>query len=99
MHLYLDETTFGTSGEFLGYASFLTEKPIEIGLIETALTNLESDPARHLDQFKDQDSRTLERRYFHAADDSQNAHSHLCKAINEQVKGEFESQLFDMHTL
>ncbi|WP_143501867.1 hypothetical protein [Pseudomonas sp. Irchel 3E13] len=93
MFVYLDETEFG-EGQFSGYACLVTPERIEQVVIDEALENLRNDLDRfHHDQ-KPMDDRTLERSFFHAADDSKNAHSHLCKAICSHVKGDFRSHVF-----
>ncbi len=93
MYVYLDETEFG-EGEFSGYASLITEERISQEVINEALENLRVDQDRFLMPQKLMDDRTLERGYFHAADDSKNAHSHLCEAINRHVTGNFKSHIF-----
>jgi hypothetical protein len=50
---------------------------------------LSNDPDIARGNFKKQDARTLVRKYFHACDDSKNAHSWICRAINENLSGEF----------
>lgn len=93
MFVYLDETEFG-EGAFSGYASLITEERIGQEVIDDALENLLIDTDRFLPPQKAMDDRTLERGYFHAADDSKNAHSHLCNAINNHVTGNFKSHVF-----
>lgn len=95
MFVYLDETTFGRNNEYSGYASLITESRIEFSVIEEALNNLSADPDVEKDKFKEQDSRTISRGFFHASDDSQNAHSHLCNSINENIFGRFSSLYFE----
>ena len=93
MFVYLDETEFG-EGQFSGYACLVTPERIGQEVIEEALDKLRNDPDRfHPDQ-QPMDDRTLERSFFHAADDSKNAHSHLCRAICSHVKGDFKSHVF-----
>lgn len=94
MYVYLDETEFG-EGEFSGYGSLITEERIGQEVIDEALENLRADEDRFLKGQKTMDDRTLERGYFHAADDSKNAHSHLCNAINKHVTGNFKSHIFE----
>jgi len=95
-YVYVDESTFGKSSKYSGCACFITKERIPTDVIEEALINLEQDSDRHKEKFKKQDERTLARRYFHASDDSQNAHSHLCNSINKNVKGEFHSHFFNI---
>jgi hypothetical protein len=94
MHVYLDETTFGEHDEYTGYASLITESRIDNSVIEEALSNLNEDPDIAKEKSKNLDNKTLARRYFHAADDSQNGHSHLCSSINRNIVGEFSSHYF-----
>lgn len=54
------------------------EYPIVASLIDGAFTCLANDPDAANNQ---SDIRTLERGYFHASEDSPNAHSHICRAI------------------
>jgi hypothetical protein len=93
MFVYLDETEFG-EGAFSGYASLITEERIGQEVIDDAVENLRNDTDRFLAPQKTMDDRTLERGYFHAADDSKNAHSHLCDAINKHIVGDFKSHIF-----
>jgi len=92
----LDETTFGNNGQYSGYGCLITDHRIGREVIDEALKRLNEDPDRNEDAFRNQDSRTLDRGYFHAADDSKNAHSHLCVVINEHVIGSFSSHFFNM---
>ncbi|WP_349987432.1 hypothetical protein ABMQ39_06585 [Pseudomonas alloputida] len=93
MFVYLDETEFG-EGQFSGYACLVTPERIGQVVIDEALDKLRNDPDRFLPDQKPMDDRTLERSFFHAADDSKNAHSHLCRAICSHVKGDFNSHVF-----
>ncbi|MDD3815389.1 MAG: DUF3800 domain-containing protein [Desulfocapsaceae bacterium] len=94
MYVYLDETTFGDNDEYSGYACIICKQKIGREFVDSALKALSEDPDIEKEIFKNQDIRTLERKYFHAADDSQNAHSHLCDAINNHVTGKFNSHFF-----
>ena len=94
MYVYLDETTFGKNGEYSGYASFIASKRIDNELTNEAIDALSNDPDIKKEEYKYQDDRTLKRKYFHASDDSQNAHSHLCNAVNSYVTGKFKSHFF-----
>ncbi len=94
MFVYLDETTFGDKNQFCGYGSLICKSPVQNKIILEALKNLELDPDSKKSAFIKSDVRTLNRKFFHAADDSQNAHSHLCTAINKHTKGEFQSHYF-----
>jgi len=94
MYVYLDETTFGKNNEYSGYASFIAKSRIENTVIIEALNDLKADPDIAKKKFKEHDGRTLERQFFHAADDSQNGHSHLCNSINKNIIGKFSSHYF-----
>ncbi|MCQ8848210.1 hypothetical protein NQT74_06435 [Alteromonas stellipolaris] len=94
MYVYLDETTFGENDEYSGYASLITKSRIENAVIVDALNNLRADSDIAKKRFKEHDGRTLDREYFHAADDSQNGHSHLCSSINNNIVGKFSSHYF-----
>ena len=63
--------------------------PITKAVVDAALHNLQADPDRHKPRHKEKDDRTLQRGYFHASDDSQNAHGHLCRSIVKHVAGTF----------
>lgn len=93
MFVYLDETEFG-DGKYSGYACLITPSRIQRDVIDEALENLRNDPDRFAAQQKPMDDRTLDRQFFHAADDSKNAHSHLCRAIYNHVKGNFKTHIF-----
>ena len=95
MYIYLDETVFGNDNQYCGYGSFSSQQRISEFVISGALQNLEDDKDRHKKKFRKQDDRTLARKYFHACDDSQNGHSHLCTAISDNVSGVFNSNFFD----
>lgn len=94
MYVYLDETTFGESDEYSGYGCLITNSRIEESVIVEAMNNLKADPDITKERFKKHDNRTLENNFFHAADDSQNGHSHLCAAINNNIVGKFSSHYF-----
>lgn len=80
LYLYVDES--GTPGQadkdnfMLG--AFLTETPISRNLIDKALNNLKKDNKNTA-----KDRKTIARSYFHASEDSPDAHSHLCTQIRE----------------
>ena len=92
--LYIDESEFAEPKESLATGLLATDVEISQEPIEEALANLSEDPDRHQEPAKPLDDRTLERGYFHASDDSKNAHSHLCRAIQEHVSGGFRSEFF-----
>ncbi len=90
MYLYIDESTFNKHNEdYYGVGLFVSEKEIDIEIINEALVNLKNDPDIENDNTKKMDSNTLARNFFHSADDSKNAHSHLCRAINKYAQGFF----------
>lgn len=81
---YFDETAFDDARAY-GYGMLLTEEPVQAVVIDGALADLQGDPdfdAKH-------DRATLNRAYFHASEDSKNAHSFLCRRIVASVQGEF----------
>lgn len=90
-YLYLDESVFSEPHSYTGYGALLTEKEINNKIINKALENLKNDEDRFEEINRKKDDRTLKREYFHAADDSKNAHSHLCDQINKNIKASFSS--------
>jgi hypothetical protein len=94
MYVYLDETTFGEHDEHSGYGCLITNSRIKDTVIIEAMNNLKADPDIAKKSFKKHDNRTLKNNFFHAADDSQNGHSHLCDAINNNIVGKFSSHYF-----
>lgn len=95
LYVYLDETTFGELSNESGYGCLISQERIDYSIIQKALSDLEKDADRFNPKFKKQDERTLNRGYFHAADDSKNAHSHLCNAINKGVTGNFKTHIIN----
>lgn len=93
MFVYLDETEFG-DGSFSGYGCLVSPTRIGRAVIDEALENLRDDPDRFNPRQKPMDDRTLQRSFFHAADDSKNAHSHLCRSICKHVVGDYNSHIF-----
>jgi len=81
--VYIDESQApeqgGTEkGHPFWVAAVITEKPIPQELLDDALVRLRDDP----DSAENgQDGETLRRGYFHASEDSKNAHSWICRAI------------------
>lgn len=95
MYIYVDETIFSKNGtEYYGVGAFITDKKITNKIICSALETLRNDSDINLPETKQMDYRTLERRFFHAADDSKNAHSHLCRVIKQEINGEFRYTYF-----
>ncbi len=90
MYLYIDETIFEINGKkYYGVGALLTKSKIENNIIENALKNLSKDPDINIKENKKNDYETLNRQYFHAAEDSKNAHSHLCREISKSIDGNF----------
>jgi uncharacterized protein DUF3800 len=96
LYVYLDETNFGDNNEFFGYGSLISHEEISQSIVDEAVENLRQDPDTQKDEFIRQDSRTLQRGWFHASEDSQNAHSHICNGINKNIVGTFHAQYFDL---
>ena len=95
MYLYIDETIFMKDGkECYGVGALLTENKITNCIVDTALANLSADPDINDSKNKAQDYRTIERGFFHAADDSKNAHSHLCRCISSGINAIFTYSYF-----
>lgn len=94
IYAYADETIFDiapTAGiHALGYGIFISKTPITQDVIQEAIEELRNDP----DFDKRKDGITVSNGYFHASDDSANAHSHFCNAIRRNVKGIFEFSYF-----
>jgi len=88
LHAYCDEAVFDSSkGRSFGFGALLTDEHITREVIDCALREL----SRHKTG-DPRDERTLRRGYFHASEDSKNAHSVLCTEINRSVSGEFKYQ-------
>lgn len=96
-YIYLDESI---NENYVGYgALFVTDGNLAKQVVDKALIDLINDPDRNDKQCKELDDRTISRQFFHACDDSKNAHSHICTAINTSLKGEFYSQVFDINKM
>jgi hypothetical protein len=98
-YIYSDETEFSlgsnsTKKEIVGSGLLIVESPIDEKIIKNALSNLQVDPDIYSESCESQDTRTLKRKYFHACEDSKNAHSHLCTAIRDEIKGLFKSSYY-----
>lgn len=78
------------SDSTVGSGMFICDEPVQQKLIDEAMEKLRND-----DDKNEQDEETLERGYFHASEDSKNAHSHLCRAIYENLDGEFIYTFYD----
>lgn len=96
IYAYADETIFDIdlkSGiHALGYGIFISKVPITDRVVEEALEQLRNDP--DFDERKDK--RTLINGYFHASEDSANAHSYFCNAIRKHIIGIFEFSYFSI---
>lgn len=88
---YSDETSFQNfdlnSNEIHGVGILLTDAKVSNNVVDEAMDNLSSDPDKNQIDIK-----TLERGYFHASEDSKNAHSHFCRAINKYIVGQMNYQ-------
>lgn len=93
-YVYLDESEFD-SEQKKGYGALACEEPISDTVIDRAITELRGDLDRRDPRCKKLDYRTLERHWFHAADDSKNGHSHICTEISQSVSGVFFADFFD----
>ena len=95
IYAYADETIFtinNKSGDIaLGSGMLICQSEITRQTIEEAIIHLKEDKDFDLKK----DLRTLQRGYFHASDDSKNAHSHFCRAINKNISGVFDYSYFD----
>jgi len=76
-YIYVDESEFATPKNCIGVGGIVSDSHIDEKIIERALTNLKNDPDIQSEETKELDSRTLKRKYFHASEDSKNAHSHI----------------------
>lgn len=85
--LFFDETA-NTKQDLAGYGCLFIDESTADKVIKEAMKDLKKDPDKNA-----QDEITLERGYFHACEDSKNAHSHICTNINKYVKGYFTSFL------
>jgi hypothetical protein len=86
LYAYCDETAFESPmGQTYGTGILLTEEPISSAIIDRAMAALRVDPEK--DDVRD--DRTIARGYFHASEDSKNAHSPLCRAITSELEGLF----------
>jgi len=98
-YVYLDESIFSEPNDYICYGALICDAEVSVSIIDTALENLKSDPDIQKEPSKTYDDRTLLRQYFHASEDSKNAHSHLCSSINTSLNGHFSCQFFDIEKL
>lgn len=91
LYVYLDETEFPRGkSNFIGCGFFYLDNPIPDIVIKEALEYLKNDPDIYHDVFKAKDTKTIKRGFFHASEDSKNAHSHICRSIVKNMRGNFE---------
>jgi hypothetical protein len=98
-YIYSDESVFSDPRPCVGVGMLTVDREILPSVIAEALNALDNDPDRFIEPGKAYDDSTLRRKYFHACDDSKNAHSHLCDSINKNIDGEFISDFFDRSNL
>ncbi len=89
IYLYSDESTFSKPNNYVGTGVLSSESPIDKNVISDAIKALKKDEDRLKEPEKKLDKKTLSRGYFHASEDSKNAHSHLCTSINKHIDAEF----------
>jgi hypothetical protein len=82
--VYLDETAYNAKDgtRWRGAGALVLPNPMPAESVAAALRALEDDPDSQHSEVEMIDKRTRERGYFHAADDSKNAHSHWLKQVN-----------------
>ncbi|OEH85588.1 hypothetical protein BHU72_01960 [Desulfuribacillus stibiiarsenatis] len=98
LFLYIDESIFSYNGQnYFAVGMMAVVDEASESVIEKALTNLKNDPDIHEENTKEWDNRTLERGYFHATDDSKNAHSHLCNSIKEHLNAKVSYVVLKPH--
>lgn len=81
-YVYIDETIF--KDKYIGVCVLETSLPIENGVIISAINDLRNDPDIIGNK---NDDLTIKRGYFHASEDSKNAHSHLARNIKSHISG------------
>lgn len=97
-YVYVDETALDLpSGRLFGAGALFVREPVEGDLIDRAMSALRDDPdrrpssARFDPKLESLDAQTFERGFFHASEDTKNAHSHFAKEIRAGVQGEFHA--------
>jgi len=92
IYVYIDESMNPNPDSFDGsnieeryflLGMLITEIPFPNEPISNALKSLSNDPDVKIPKEEEQDALTLKRKYFHASFDSKNAHSWLCREIND----------------
>lgn len=96
-HIYLDINIFGKENEFIGYGALVCNEEIHASKVNMALNDLKNDPDIKSPNIKDLDELVIRRGYFHASKDSQNAHSHICLSLNNNIEGLYRAELFDRY--
>ncbi len=89
LNIYLDETV-SNDRTHIGYGALITRLPIPDDIITKSLCELKAD-----NEFTDKDLNTIQKSFFHASEDSQNAHSYLCSNIRDNMRGSFFAHIFD----
>jgi hypothetical protein len=95
-YIYLDESVFRKPKDYVGYGAFAADKPISDLYIKEALASLAADPDINHPRTQHLDRRTLKRQWFHATDDSKNAHSPFCRSLKKHISGHFSCNFFDL---
>jgi len=94
-YIYCDESIFSEPRPCAGVGMLISDTEIFSVLIENAINKLMKDEDRLKEPAKTLDDRTIHRHFFHASEDSKNAHSHLCDQINTISDAEFVCDFFD----
>jgi len=106
VHAYVDETVreLADGSRKVGVGALVVAEQIASDLIERAMGSLQSDPDRDPESarfdatIEKLDRETLRRGYFHASEDSMNAHSPLAREIKTGVRGRFLWSFSDADT-
>jgi hypothetical protein len=91
---YVDETEGGLP-QSVGTGMLTTVKDVDAIVVSEAMEALKNDSEINRRDRKRQNELTLQRGYFHASDDSADAHSHFCTSIKKYVEGIFVCSLYD----
>lgn len=94
LYAYTDETEFKRSesdiSTIVGTGILITDKEIDNSFVIEAMDGLRADIEKD-----SRDMETINRNYFHASEDSKNAHSYICKAINNNISGSFRYSFYE----
>lgn len=94
LYAYADETEFKRSEidlmTIVGTGIFISDIEIDHTFIHEAMNELQNDEEKC-----NNDILTLRRGYFHASEDSKNAHSYICRAINKNLSGCFRYSFYE----